>query len=163
MSIRSGMIVAIKCLMVVLAFNTLLGAATVLATPDFTAETRLSSVAIVCLILIPLFLVYWSSGWIVDFLTPKSDEALPETKIKVDDVQAIAFSAVGAFILYIAVRETVTLLSVLPRLAGNDEAYIVQNALRAGVAWVVGLYLLVGAPQIRRWIGNMRRAGAGVE
>jgi hypothetical protein len=149
--------------MVVLAFNTVLGALTVAAPADMTVAFRLTSAAIVCLIFIPLLLIYWSAGWIVDFMTPKAEEALPETKIGIDDVQAIAFSAVGAFILFIAVRETIGLLSILPRLSVADEAYIVQNALRAAAAWVVGLYLLIGAPQVRRWIGSMRRAGRSVE
>jgi hypothetical protein len=164
MTIRSGLIVAIRCFMLVFGLYTLLVAVSVASTSDFTVVSRLAAIAAIGSVFVPLLLIYWFAGWIVDAMTPKGDDVRPETSIKLDDLQAIAFSAVGAYVLYLAVRDTIGLLTVMGRVRPFDLGNVgLSYFLNPLVAWLMGLYLLIGAPGIRRWVGNLRRAGPSSE
>ena len=160
MTIRSGLIVAIRCFMLVLGFRALLGVISVAGTSDFTLSSRSTAIAAICMFCIPLLLIFWFAGWIVDVMTPKADELRPETGIKLDDLQAIAFSAVGAYILYLGVRETISVLAIFARVRPfNIDNLDLSYFLNPLVTWLVGLYLLIGAPGLRQVLGRIRRAG----
>jgi hypothetical protein len=160
MTIRSGLVVLLKCFMILLGFELalwLIGAAVVGQIPK-------AFIAMASLALVPLMLVYWFAEVAVDLMTPKSNEILADTPIRFGDLQSIAFSALGAYITYNAVHQTLYLMlflwqnDVLGGLTMPIDIY--ANPI---VSWIVGLYLLVGAPQLRRWLVSLRRADPSVE
>jgi hypothetical protein len=161
MTIRSGLVVLLKCFMILLGVNLLMW---LLGTAG-GGRIPLAFVAVASLGLIPLLLIYWFAESIVDFMTPKSNETFAEPALRFGDLQAIAFSMVGVYILYNAIRETITLVVYL--WASKDSLApitIPPDIYLAPIAsWLIGLYLLVGAPQLRRWLVSLRRANPGVE
>src|SRR5262249_46510354 len=130
--------------------------------PDFAAALLLVLFGVLGPIFVLLVILYIFAGRIVDLMTPKSNELYAETAVRTDDLQAIAFSTLGAYILYIALRDTIGTLTVLRSMPdlNFDLGRLVLIPL---LSWIIGLYLLVGAPAIRRWIGKLRRAGQMTE
>jgi len=156
MTIRSGLVVLIRCFMIVIGFELLMwfvGALT-------GATIPLRFVAMAALFLVPLILIFWFAEACVDLMTPKSNEILANTPVRPDDLQAIAFSVVGAFILYSAVRQTIYLIVFLWQNQTRGVSLHIPPDLYSNpiISWLIGGYLLVGAPAIRRWIGQIRRA-----
>ena len=100
MPMRSGLIVLLR----IFAIGMLLQIAgymiAVAATVATQAEiSRLPQIAIASFLLVPFLLIFWCSGPIVDFLSPRSTEIIPEGPVTANQLQAVAFSAAGAFIL----------------------------------------------------------------
>jgi len=158
MTIRSGLVVLVKALMLLLAFELIMR----LIDVSTGTTVRWSFLAAGALVFIPLLLIYWSAEAIVDHMTPKSNEILVETPLKSDDLQAIVFSATGAYVLVTAIRETIYLMVFL--FQTQPRALVVPIPIPAHLYltpianWLFGLYLLIGAPTLRRWLGNIRRA-----
>lgn len=156
MTIRSGLVVLIKCFMILLAFQLLMWLVASLG----AADIPLRFIAAAAIILVPLMLVYWLAEAVVDLMTPKSNDVLVETPVQFDDLQAIGFSAVGAFILYSAIQQSIYVIIFLWQNQTTGILLPVPSDLYSKpiISWIVGGYLLVGAPAIRRGIGAMRRA-----
>jgi hypothetical protein len=161
MTLRSGLVVLIKCFMIGLGLQLALwivGAAVGGVVP-------LRFVAMTALALLPLMLVYWGAEPVVDMMTPSSNETLADPPVRAGDLQAIAFSAIGAFILYTAIQQTIYLVLYAWQMktSGVTLAAPIDLYTNPVVSWIVGLYLLAGAPHIRPWLGRMRRTGPNVE
>ena len=162
MPVRSGLIVLLR----IFAIGMLLQIAgymiAVAATVATQAEiSRLPQIAIASFLLVPFLLIFWCSGPIVDFLSPRSTEIIPEGPVTANQLQAVAFSAAGAFILYLALGHTIGLIAIW-HIAGGypGEARLpIADALKTLLGWAVGLYLLVGGPGLRQWINGLRHAG----
>jgi hypothetical protein len=160
MTIRSGLVVLLKSFVIVLCFQVALW----LVGSIVAGKVPFRFLAITALIFIPLILTYWFAEAAVDAMTPKSNEVLAEPSVRFGDLQSIAFSTVGAYILFTAIRETIYLIlffwqsQVAVGLQAPPEIYI--NPI---VSWLIGLYLLVGAPQLRRWLTSLRRAAPNIE
>jgi hypothetical protein len=161
MTIRSGMVVLIRCCMLLFGVEIVLWLVGTL----IAANIPLSFVAAGSLALIPLLLVYWLAETIVDLMTPKSNETFAEPSVRLDDLQAIAFSAVGIYILYNAVRQTIALVGSLWISTSSVSQITLPLDLTVGpvASWLIGLYLLIGAPQLRRWLAHLRRANQSIE
>jgi hypothetical protein len=161
MTIRSGLIVLIRCFMLLFGVEVVLWMIGTL----IAANIPLSFVAAASLALIPILLVYWLAGVIVDVMTPKSNETFAEPSIRLGDLQAIGFSMVGIYILYNAVRQTIALVGNLWISTSSVSQITLPLDLTVGpvASWLIGLYLLIGAPQLRRWLVSLRRANPGVE
>ena len=156
MTIRSGLVVLIRCFMIGIGFELLMWFVGTLT----GAIIPLRFVAMAALFFVPLMLVFWFAEACIDLMTPKSNEILANTPVKSDDLQAIAFSAVGAFILYSAVRQTIYLIVFLWQNQTSGVSLPIPPDFYSNpiISWLIGGYLLVGAPAIRRWIGQIRRA-----
>lgn len=162
MPIRSGLIVVLRLfallLLLQIAGYMLAVAAT---TPGLEGALRLPQIAIASFLLIPFLLVFWGSAAIVDFLAPGSAETVPEGPVTESGLQAIAFSAMGAFILYLALGQTIGLLAawhLLSQTPGSAYVFPIGDLSKTLLDWVVGLYLLLGGPGLRQWIIGLRRA-----
>ena len=134
--------------------------------PGPEGASRLPQIAISSFLLIPFLLIFWGSAAIVDFLAPKSAETIPEGPVTEAGLQAIAFSAMGAFILFLAVGQTIGLLAawhLLSQMPGSADAFPVGELPKTLLGWVVGLYLLLGGPGLRQWIVGLRRAGSTID
>jgi hypothetical protein len=164
MTIRSGLIVLIRCFAVLGLFQALLygiGLSSI-RNSDFTVAVDLLIFGVLGSVFLLLVLLYLFAGAVVDRMTPKSNELYAETGVKPQDLQAIAFSTLGAYILYLALRDTIGTLTVL-RGMPNLNFDLARLVLIPLVSWIIGIYLLIGAPAVRRWIGRMRRAGQDTE
>lgn len=161
MPIRSGLIVVLRLFAILLLFQIVGYMLVVAATFGTGGTSPLPQIAMASLLLIPFLLIFWGSATIVDFLAPKASEIQPEGPVTASELQAIAFSAMGAFILYLALGRTVALLAVfhytsqtpgMPPLPASD-------LIEALLAWLVGIFLLLGGPGLREFLGRARRAG----
>lgn len=165
MPIRSGLIVVLRLFAILLLLQIAGYMLAVAATmPGSEDASRLPQIAITSFLLIPFLLIFWGSAAIVDFLAPKSTETVPEAPMTDSGLQAIAFSAVGAFILFLTLGETVGLLAAwhyVSRVPGAGDAFPVGDLPKTLLGWVAGLYLLLGGPGLRQWIADLRRAGFG--
>lgn len=164
MPIRSGLIVVLRLFAILLLLQ-IAGymLAVAAAIPGSNALSILPQVAIASFLLIPFLLIFWGSAEIIDFLAPKSTETLPEGPVTEAGLQAIAFSAIGAFILYMTLGQTVGLLAVwhyVHQTPGAENLFPFADLPKALLGWVAGIYLLLGGPGLRRWIVGLRRVGA---
>lgn len=161
MTIRSGLVVLIRCFMLLFGVEVVLWLAGTL----IAATIPLPFVATGSLALIPILFVYWFAEAIVDAMTPKSNEILTEAAVRPDDLQAIGFSLVGIYILYNAVQQTIGLVGSLwiSHTAPSPVNLPLDLTIRPLASWLVGLYLLIGAPQLRRWLLSLRRANPGLD
>jgi hypothetical protein len=162
MPIRSGLIVVLRLFAILLLLQIggyLLAVAATM--PGSEGVSKLPQIAIASFLLIPFLLIFWGSAAIVDFLAPGSTETLPETPVTETSLQAIAFSAMGAFILYLTLTEAIGLLAAWHYVSltpGSESIYPVEKVPQNLLGWVVGIYLLLGGPGLRQWLGNLRRA-----
>lgn len=167
MLIRSGLIVVLRLFAILLLLQVagyMLAVAATMPGPE--GASRLPQIAISSFLLIPFLLIFWGSAAIVDFLAPKSAETIPEGPVTEAGLQAIAFSAMGAFILFLAVGQTIGLLAawhLLSQMPGSADAFPVGELPKTLLGWVVGLYLLLGGPGLRQWIVGLRRAGSTID
>jgi hypothetical protein len=163
MPIRSGLIVVLRLFAILLPLQIASYMLAVAATmPGSEDASRLPLVAIASLLLIPFLLIFWGSAAIVDFLAPKSTETTPEGPVTESSLQAIAFSAMGAFILFLTLGQTIGLLAAwhyVSQLPGSASVFPMDDLPKMLLGWVVGVYLLVGGPGLRQWIIGLRRAG----
>jgi hypothetical protein len=163
MPIRSGLIVVLRLFALLLLLQIAGYMLAVAATmPGSDDASRLPQIAIASFLLIPFLLIFWGAGAIVDFLAPRPDETIPEGPMTESGLQAIAFSAIGAFILFITLGQTIGLLSAwffVSRVPGTFDLFVVGDVPKALLGWIVGLYLLFGGPGLRQWIVSLRRAG----
>lgn len=164
MPIRSGLIVVLRLFAILLLLQIAGYMLAVAATiPGSEGASRLPQIAIASLLLIPFLLIFWGSSAIVDFLAPRSTETVPEGPVTESGLQAIAFSAMGAFILFLALGQTIGLLAAwhyVSQVPGAASAFPVADVPRTLLGWIVGLYLLLGGPGLRQLIVGLRRAGA---
>ena len=164
MPIRSGLIVVLRLFAILLLLQIAGYMLAVAATiPGSEGASRLPQIAITSLLLIPFLLIFWGSSAIVDFLAPMSTETVPEGPVTESGLQAIAFSAMGAFILFLALGQTIGLLAAwhyVSQVPGAASAFPVADVPRTLLGWIVGLYLLLGGPGLRQLIVGLRRAGA---
>lgn len=163
MPIRSGLIVVLRLFAILLLLQ-IIGymLAVAVTMPGSEGASRLPQIAISALLLIPFMLIFWGSAAIVDVLAPKSAETVPDGPVTESGLQAIAFSAMGAFILFLALGQTVGLMAAwhyVSQVPGSANVFPVDELPKALLAWVVGLYLLVGGPGLRQWLTNLRHAG----
>jgi len=163
MPIRSGLIVVLRLFALLLLFQIAGYMLAVAATmPDSQDASRLPQIAMTSFLLIPFLLIFWSAGAIVDFLAPGPDEIVPEGPVTESGLQAIAFSAIGAFILFLALGQTIGLfmawhyVRVIP---ASADFFPLGELPKALLGWIVGLYFLFGGPGLRQWIISLRRAG----
>jgi hypothetical protein len=171
MAIRSGIIVIIRMFAIFMAFQVVSFSLAIAATGKHeTLQLMLAAVAVYALILLPCLAIAWGAPGIVDFLSPRSGETYPEGSVTTADLQAIGFSLVGAYILYGAMRETLSALFLLQTIAENSGLALptelgspIDLIVRAVLGWIVGFYFLLGAPALRRWIGNLRRKSPRVD
>lgn len=164
MPIRSGLIVVLRLFAILLLLQIVGYMLAVAATMPGSEDTsRLPQIAMASLLLIPFLLIFWGSAEIVDFLAPKSTETLPEGPVTESGLQAIAFSAIGAFILFLALGQTIGLLAAwhyVRETPGAENLYPFADLPKALLGWIVGIYLLLGGPGLRQWIVGLRRVGA---
>lgn len=163
MPIRSGLIVVLRLFAILLLLQ-IAGymLAVAVTMPGSEDASRLPQIAVTSFLLIPFLLIFWGSAAIVDFLAPKPTETVPEGPVTESGLQAIAFSAMGAFILFLALGQTIGLLSAwhyVSRVPGSADLFPVAELPKTLLGWIVGLYLLVGGPGLRQWIVGLRRAG----
>jgi hypothetical protein len=160
--IRSGLIVLLRLFAILLLLQIAGYLLAVAATmPGSEGASKLPQIAIASFLLIPFLLIFWGSAAIVDFLAPGSAETMPETSVSETGLQAIASSALGAFILYLTLTETIGLLAAwhyVRLTTGSESIYPVEKVPQNLLGWVVGIYLLLGGPGLRQWLGNLRRA-----
>ncbi|MBX9456391.1 MAG: hypothetical protein KL863_10435 [Rhizobium sp.] len=123
--------------------------------------TPLAQVAITSFLLIPALLIFWGAGAIVDVLAPKPSETVPEGPVTLSQLQAIAFSAAGAYIIYLALNHTIGFIAAwhFVRQSPGAGPIPVTQILQPVLSWVVGIYLLVGGPGLLQLVGAVRRAG----
>jgi hypothetical protein len=161
MTIRSGLAVLIKCFMIVLGME--LGMWVIGSLGMTTIPLRI--IAIATIAFIPLLLVFWWAEAIIDYLTPRSDRPHAEAPLKRDDLQAIAFSAVGAYILYNAIHQSLYLILYFwqSQVSGALPPMPPDTYIKPIISWLVGGYLLFGAPTVARLIGDLRRTGSTAE
>ena len=163
MPIRSGLIVVLRLFAILLLLQIAGYMLAVAATmPGSEGASRLPQIAIASLLLIPFLLIFWGSAAIVDFLAPRSIETIPEAPITESGLQAIAFSAMGAFILFLTLGQTIGLLaawSYVSQVPGSASVFPIGDVPKTGLGWIVGLYLLLGGPGLRQWIIGLRSAG----
>jgi hypothetical protein len=161
MTIRSGLVVLIRCCMLLFGVEVVLWLVGTL----IAGGIPLPFVAAGSLALIPILLVYWLAEQIVDMTAPKSTETFAEPNLGASDLQAIGFSMVGIFVLYRAVQQTLSLVGALWINRTTPTPVQLPLDLTVGpiLSWLIGLYLLIGAPQLRRWLTNLRRAGPSAE
>ena len=162
MPIRSGLIIVLRLFAILLLLQIAGYLLAVAATmPGSEGASRLPQIAIASFLLIPFLLIFWGSAEIVDFLAPRSVETVPETPVSETGLQAIAFSAMGAFILFLTLTEAIGLLAAWHYVSENPGAesiYPVEKLPQNLLGWVIGIYLLLGGPGLRQWLGNLRRA-----
>jgi hypothetical protein len=163
MPIRSGLIVVLRLFALLLLLQIggymLSVAATIPGSQD---ASRLPQIAITSFLLIPFLLIFWGAAAIVDFLAPSSTEVIPELPITESGLQAIAFSAMGAFILFLALGQTIGLLMAwhyVKLIPASADVFPIGELPKALLGWIGGLYLLVGGPGLRQWLVGLRRAG----
>ena len=167
MPIRSGLIVVLRLFAILLLLQIggyLLAVAATM--PGSEGASRLPQIAIASFLLIPFLLIFWGSAEIVDFLAPGSTETMPDTPVTEAGLQAIAFSAMGAFILFLSLGETIGLLAAWHYVSltpGSEPIYPVEKVPQNILGWVVGIYLLLGGPGLRQWIINLRRTSPRVD
>lgn len=156
MSIRSGLIVVIRCFALLFVFYTLLSA--IMLWGASPATTLLQSIAAVSLLFVPMLLAFWFAGPLIDLMTPAPHETRPDASLTADRLQAIAFSAVGAYILYLAIHETIGFIVLAQRLTALDYhgVDLMRPAIGATVSWIAGLFLFVGAPGLRHMLATLR-------
>jgi uncharacterized RDD family membrane protein YckC len=163
MPVRSGLIVVLKLFALLLLLQ--IGGymlALLAAVPEAGTGSRLPQVAIAGLLLIPFLLIFWGASGIVSFLEPRPVERVPETAITQSALQAIAFSAVGAFILFLTLGQTIGLLAAWFYVASTPSAadlYPYGDLLRTALGWVAGVYLLLGGPGLRSFVVRLREVG----
>ncbi|UVC07637.1 hypothetical protein IHQ71_20930 [Rhizobium sp. TH2] len=164
MPIRSGLIVVLRLFAILLLLQIAGYMLAVAATmPGVEIASWLPQIAIASFLLIPFLLIFWGSAEIVDFLAPGPVETVPETPVTESGLQAIAFSALGAFILHLTLTEAVGLLAAWHYVSltpGAASIYPIEKVPQNLLGWVIGIYLLLGGPGLRQWLGNLRRAGA---
>jgi hypothetical protein len=162
MPIRCGLIVVLRLFAILLLLQIAGYMLAVAATMPGSEDTsRLPQIAISSFLLIPFLLIFWGAAAIVDFLAPKSSEMIPEGPVTETGLQAIAFSAVGAFILFLALGDTIGLLAAwyyMRQMPGTAGVFPTEQLPKALLDWIVGLYLLLGGPGLRQWIIGLRRA-----
>lgn len=163
MPIRSGLIVVLRLFAILLLLQ-IAGymLAVAVTMPGSEDASRLPQIAVVSFPLIPFLLIFWGAAAIVDFLAPKPTEVVPEGPVTESGLQAIAFSAMGAFILFLALGQTIGLLSAwhyASRVPAAADLFPVGELPKAILGWIVGVYLLLGGPGLRQWIVGLRRAG----
>jgi hypothetical protein len=167
MPIRSGLIVMLRLFAILLLLQILGYLLAVAATmPGSEGASRLPQLAIASFLLIPFLLIFWGSAEIVDFLAPRSSEIVPEGPVSETGLQAIAFSAMGAFILYLTLGETIGLFAAWHYVSltpGSESIYPAEKVPQNILGWVVGIYLLLGGPGLRQWLSNLRRAAPRVD
>jgi ABC-type sulfate transport system permease component len=163
MPIRSGLIVVLRLFAILLLLQIAGYMLAVAATmPGSEDASRLPQIAMASLLLIPFLLIFWGSAEIIDFLTPKFTETVPEGPVNEAGLQAIAFSAIGAFIVFLALGESVGLLAAwhyVRQTPGTESLFPFADLPKALLGWIVGIYLLLGGPGLRQWIIGLRRAG----
>lgn len=163
MPIRSGLIVVLRLFAILLLFQIAGYLLAVAATmPGSEGASRLPQIAIASFLLIPFLLIFWGSAAIVDFLAPGSAETLPEGPVTESGLQAIAFSAMGAFILYLTLTGAIGLLAAwhfVSQTPGAASAFPIEQVPQNLLGWVAGIYLLLGGPGLRQWLINLRSAG----
>lgn len=162
MPIRSGLIVVLRLFAILLLLQIggyLLALAAMM--PGSEGASRLPQIAIASFLLIPFLLIFWGSSAIVDFLAPGSTETVPDGPVTESGLQAIAFSATGAFILYLTLSEAIGLFAAWHYVSqtGAESAFPIEQVPKNLLGWVVGVYLLLGGSGLRQWLGNLRRAG----
>ena len=164
MPIRSGLIVVLRLFAILLLLQ-IAGymLAVAVTMPGSEDASRLPRIAVAAFLLIPFLLIFWGAAAIVDFLAPKPADIIPEGPMTEPSLQAIAFSAMGAFILFLALGQTIGWLSAwyyVSRVPGATADLLpVGDLPKAILGWVVGVYLLLGGPGLRQWIIGLRRAG----
>ena len=163
MPIRSGLIVVLRLFAILLLLQ-IAGymLAVAVTMPGSEDASRLPQVAVAAFLLIPFLLIFWGAATIVDFLAPKPAEIVPEGPVTESGLQAIAFSAMGAFILFLALGQTIGWLSAwhyASRVPGAADLLPVGELPKTVLGWIVGVYLLLGGPGLRQWIVGLRRAG----
>jgi len=163
MPIRSGLIVVLRlfAMLLILQVAAYIYVVVVMLGRGDQASL-LPQIAMTSLLLIPLLLIFWCSDAIVDFLAPRSSELRPEGPVSASELQAIAFSAMGAFILYLAFGETMGLLAAFHYASQNPGMQLNQTPelLKTLAGWIVGIFLLLGGPGLRAFLDSARRAGA---
>jgi hypothetical protein len=163
MPIRSGLIVVLRLFAILLLLQIAGYMLAVAATmPGAEDASRMPQIAIASLLLIPFLLIFWGSAAIVDFLAPKPDETIPDGPVTESGLQAIAFSAMGAFILFLTLGQTIGLLAAwhyLSRTTGSADMLPIGDIPKMLLGWAVGFYLLIGGPGVRQWLVALRRAG----
>ena len=167
MPIRSGLIVVLRLFAILLLLQIAGYLLAVAATmPGSEGASKLPQIAIASFLLIPFLLIFWGSAEIVDFLAPRSAEIVPEGPMSETGLQAIAFSALGAFILYLTLTETIGLLAAwhfVSLTPGSESAFPIEQVPKNLLGWVVGLYLLLGGPGLRQWLSKLRRASPRID
>jgi len=162
MPIRSGLIVVLRlfAMLLILQILSYMYVVAVLFGRG-QAAIPLPHIAMASLLLIPCLLIFFLSDAIIDFLAPKSSELRPEGPVTASELQAIAFSAMGAFILYLAFSETMGLLAAFHYASRMPGVPFDQTPelLKALAGWVVGIFLLLGGPGLRAFLVTVRRAG----
>ena len=163
MPIRSGLIVVLRLFAILLLLQIAGYMLAVAATMPGSEDTsRLPQIAIASFLLIPFLLIFWGSAAIVDFLAPRTEEIVPEAPVTESGLQSIAFSAMGAFIVFLALGQSIGLLAAwhyVSQVPGPPDGFPMDELPKTLLAWVVGLYLLLGGPGLRQWVTGLRRAG----
>ncbi|CAN7147687.1 hypothetical protein [Rhizobium sp. LjRoot254] len=160
MTIRSGLVVLMRAAAILLAFQVAIYIIGVIALPGTATEAKFAQIAALSLLFAPCLVILLFAEPMVNLLTPKSSELLAETETKPDDLQAIILSGVGVYVLYYAIRDTIFLLVAHQQL----DQFTTSMWLTADyyllplIGWPLGLYLLIGAPALRRLLGRLRRA-----
>jgi hypothetical protein len=162
MPIRSGLIVVMRLFAMLLILQ-VLAYIYVLAVIFGRGDSTLAlpQIAMMSLLLIPTLLIFWCSDAIIDFLAPRSSELRPEGPVSGSELQAIAFSAMGAFILYLAFGETIGMLATFHYAGQTPGMSLVQapELFKTLAGWIVGIFLLLGGPGLRAFLVTARRAG----
>ena len=162
MPIRSGLIVVLRLFAMLLIWQ-ILAYMYVVAVLFGRGQQPipLPHIAMASFLLIPCLLIFFLSDAIIDFLAPKSSELRPEGPVTASELQAIAFSAMGAFILYLAFGETLGLLAAFhyasqtPGMAWDSTPELFKPL----AGWIVGTFLLLCGPGLRAFLTSVRQAG----
>lgn len=165
MTIRSGLVVLMRTAAILLAFQVATWVIGVIAAPSVAPESKFEQMAAISLLFLPCLLILLFAEPLVNLLTPKAAEWLAEPETKPDDIQAIILSGVGVYVLYHAIRDTIFLIVALQQLSQftTSTPLTADYYLLPLIGWPLGLYLLIGAPALRRFLGQLRRASPRVD
>ncbi len=96
---------------------------------------------------------------IVDLLNPVVRQATDgENGMSLDQLQAVAFSAAGAVLTFVAIQNIFLLIAIIEQTFSSG--YVPYGSLaNVAVTLVLGAYLLFGAPGLRQWLISIRRPG----
>ncbi len=159
MPIRSGLVVVLRVIILLFLFNELSWLVPSIFLGNISKLAGFMGIS--ALFMATSLAGYWLSPAIIDKMMPAGESVSGASPVTVDTIRSVAFSAVGIYIVYIAITQTVSILLAMIEVHSGGYTSYIPSMAGAAISWCFGLSLLLGSRTIVTLLKKLRNAGTG--